>query len=59
MPSGFHLLTRMYGDVTYVSRAEYADRQAMMTKHAEHIREQAEHGGVKVILFAFRLYQLC
>ena len=49
----------MYGDVTYVSRAEYADRQAMMTKHAEHIRQQAEHGGVKVILFAFRLYQLC
>ncbi len=41
VPTGFHLLARMYGQVTYVKRSEYADRKAMMTKHADVISENA------------------
>ncbi len=35
VPTGFHLLACMYGEVTYVPRTEYADRDAMMTKYAQ------------------------
>lgn len=35
--AGYHLLTRMFGRVTYISRAEYADRQAMFDKHVERV----------------------
>ena len=31
--AGYHLLARMFGQVTYVSRSEYANRQAMFDKH--------------------------
>lgn len=41
VPTGFHLLARMYGQVTYVKRSEYADRKAMMTKHANIISGSA------------------
>jgi len=41
VPTGFHLLARMYGQVTYVKRSEYADRKAMMTKHANIISGNA------------------
>lgn len=41
VPTGFHLLARMYGQVTYVKRSEYADRKAMMTKHANLISRSA------------------
>lgn len=41
VPTGFHLLTRMYGEVTYITRTEYADRDAMMTKHAQRIMENS------------------
>lgn len=37
MPAGHHLITRMMGDVTYVSRAEYADRAAMFDAHVARI----------------------
>ena len=35
--AGYHLLTRMFGQVTYISRAEYADRQSMFDKHVERV----------------------
>ena len=41
VPTGFHLLARMYAQVTYVKRSEYADRQAMMIKHANIISGNA------------------
>ncbi|CAL8470386.1 g9928 [Coccomyxa elongata] len=37
LPTGYHLLTRMFGQVTYISRAEYADRQSMFDKHVERV----------------------
>ena len=41
VPTGYHLLTRMYGNVMYVTRSEYADRQAMMTKYAQQLQKEA------------------
>lgn len=38
MHAGYHLLTRMYGDVTYVPRYEYANRQAMFQSHTARIQ---------------------
>ena len=38
IPTGYHLLARMYGEVTYVARSEYADRDAMLKRHAASIR---------------------
>ena len=38
VPTGYHLLARMYGEVTYVTRSEYADRDAMLQRHAASIR---------------------
>ena len=37
VPTGYHLLARMYGEVTYVPRSEYADRDAMLQRHAASI----------------------
>lgn len=37
MAAGFHLLARMFGDVTYVTRAEYSDRAAMFDTHVARI----------------------
>lgn len=34
IPTGYNLVSGMYGHVTYIPRAEYADRQAMLQKHA-------------------------
>lgn len=47
VPTGFHLLARMYGHVTYISRTEYADRDAMLEKHAK-LLEVASRGAMKV-----------
>ena len=44
VPTGFHLLARMYAQVTYISRSEYADRETMMQTHAERITNSAVHG---------------
>ena len=41
VPIGFHLLARMYGHVKYVTRAEYANRDAMLQKHAKLLKEGA------------------
>jgi hypothetical protein len=38
MHAGYHLLTRMYGDVTYVPRSEYANRQAMFRSHTARVQ---------------------
>ena len=37
VPTGYHLLARMYGEVTYVTRSEYTDRDAMLQRHAASI----------------------
>ena len=36
--AGCHLLTLMYGDVTYVPRSEYANRDVMLQHHAARIQ---------------------
>ena len=38
VPTGFHLLARMFAQVTYIQRSEYANRPAMLKKHAEQIK---------------------
>jgi len=35
--AGYHLLTLMYGNVTYVPRSEYANREVMLQHHAARI----------------------
>ena len=35
--TGYHLYTRMLGQVTYVARSEYADRRGMMTRHHQRV----------------------
>ncbi|KXZ44202.1 hypothetical protein GPECTOR_71g563 [Gonium pectorale] len=50
VPTGYHLVTRMYGsEVSYVSRAEYADRPAMMTARADALRRRAPGAKVAVV----------
>ena len=39
--AGYHLLARMFGQVTYVSRSEYADRQAMFDTHVARVTDAA------------------
>ena len=38
VPTGYHLLARMFGEVTYVPRSEYADRAAMFAHHTDRVR---------------------
>ena len=38
VPTGFHLLARMFAQVTYVPRSEYADRPAMFQRYADQIK---------------------
>lgn len=52
VPTGFHLLARMYGQVTYVSRTEYADRNAMLLKHAKLLSDQSQNNTQVTISFA-------
>lgn len=40
IPSGFHLLSRMFGSVTYVPRSEYSDRAVMFQKYTNVIRAE-------------------
>lgn len=41
VPTGYQLVTRMYGThVSYVTRAEYADRAAMFDRRVEQVRQQ-------------------
>ncbi|GIL81921.1 hypothetical protein Vretifemale_10682, partial [Volvox reticuliferus] len=50
VPSGYHLVTRMYGtEVTYVSRTEYANRQAMLTSRAAAVREASPAAKVAIV----------
>lgn len=39
IPTGYNLISGMYGEVTYVSRSEYANRKVMLKKYAESIAE--------------------
>ena len=49
--TGYHLLSLIYGDVTYVPRSEYASREAMLQQHAARIEAEAPPGS-KVICLA-------
>ncbi|GLI69952.1 hypothetical protein VaNZ11_014693 [Volvox africanus] len=50
IPSGYHLVTRMYGtEVTYVSRAEYANRQAMLSSRMAAVREASPAAKVALV----------
>lgn len=40
--TGYNLISEMYGNVVYVPRSIYADRDAMLAKHANHV---AGHNG--------------
>ena len=44
VPVGYHLLSRMFGEVTYVSRSEYADRAAMFSRHTFRVQGLAGPG---------------
>ena len=44
MHAGYHLLTRMYGNVIYVPRSEYANRQAMFQSHTARIQRDIAPG---------------
>lgn len=37
IPTGYNLISGMYGQVTYIPRAQYANRKAVLAKHAEFI----------------------
>lgn len=45
VPTGHHLYARMLGEVVYVTRAEYADRGAMLEKYAQQLVQQEQHPG--------------
>lgn len=51
IPSGFHLLTRMFGAVTYVTRKEYSDREKMFQTHVE-LLQQSIPADAKVAVVA-------
>lgn len=40
VPTGYHLLARMYGHVTHVTRSEYSNRTDMLDKHANIVSKQ-------------------
>ena len=44
VPTGLHLYARMLGRVTYVGRAEYADREAMFEAHLRRVQADAPRG---------------
>ena len=39
-PTGYHLLARWFGNVGYVSRAEYTDRTAILDRHRQQLLSQ-------------------
>lgn len=39
IPTGYNLISGMYGKVTYIPRSEYADRETMLTKYAKNVAE--------------------
>lgn len=45
VPTGHHLYTRMLGRVEYVSRVDYADRQAMLDRYVERLRQEEGRSG--------------
>ena len=58
VPVGYHLLARMFGEVTYVPRSEYADRTAMFARHTARVQDLA--GPVaKVSIFTWSISQSC
>ena len=42
--TGYHLLSRLLGEVTYVPRSEYADRRAMFATHQTRVQAKAQPG---------------
>lgn len=49
IPTGYHLLSRMYGDVHYVSRAEYHDRNAMFKKYVDALKLEKPRADVSLL----------
>lgn len=58
-PTGYHLIARMFGHVTYVSRADYVDRVALLERHAAAVEEQGRQEGRKVRGWATGLPACC
>ena len=50
VPTGHHLIARMFGEVTYVPRSEYADRVTMFARHTSCI-ERALGPDAKVLIY--------
>jgi len=44
VPTGFHLVARMMGSVSYITRSEYADRAAMFAAQMARIRHSLPAG---------------
>ena len=55
--AGYHLLSLMYGDVTYVPRSEYATRERMLQQHAVRIEAAAIPGSKVIRLTASMTFQ--
>lgn len=48
VPTGYHLLSRMFGHVTYVTRAEYSNRAAMFQNFVPRVQEILPNSKVQI-----------
>lgn len=53
IPTGYNLISGMYGEVTYVPRSHYADRETMLAKYAKTIAENGPVVCVEGMQFGF------
>lgn len=44
VPAGNLLVSRLFGQVTHVTRAEYANRQRMVDRHVNDLQSRLPHG---------------
>lgn len=49
VPTGYHLLASMFGHVTHVTRKEYSEREAMLSRHEGIIARQYPEGKVELL----------
>lgn len=47
VPTGYHLIARMFGAVTYISRSDYSNRQAMFAAYRERLKAEKPNAKVK------------
>ena len=50
IPTGHHLLARMFGHVTHVTRQEYSDRAALLAKHEKIVAQKYPEGKVSAYI---------